>query len=152
MATAPTAFVSVARRIDVRIPRVGTIVMPILILALGFYVLYPLVLILVNSFNVARITEPARYGLDNWVIAFSQPRILQSIGNTVLVFALYMTIGLPLAVLIAWSLARIRMPFAHGLEFLFWVSYMLPALFTTIGWMMLLDPDRSEEHTSELQS
>src|ERR1051326_3348511 len=141
MATTQTAFVNVARRFEVRAPRAGTIVMPIVIVALGFYVLYPLVLILVNSFNVARITEPARYGLDNWVVAFSQPRILQSIGNTVLVFALYMSLGFPLAVLIAWSLARIRMPFAYGLEFLFWVSYMLPSLFTTIGWMMLLDPD-----------
>jgi iron(III) transport system permease protein len=44
-------------------------------------------------------------------------------------------------VAIAWALARVRMPFSHGLEFLFWVSYMLPSLFTTIGWMMLLDPD-----------
>src|SRR5262249_52719075 len=41
--------------------RLDGIVMPIIILVLGFYVLYPLALILVNSFNVARIAEPARY-------------------------------------------------------------------------------------------
>ena len=41
----------------------------------------------------------------------------------------------------AWALARVRMPFASGLEFLFWTSFMLPSLFTTIGWMMVLDPD-----------
>ena len=102
--------------------------MPILIVALGFYVVYPLVLILVNSFNVARISEPARYGLDNWFVAFSQPRLLQSLGNTIVVYFMYTTIGFPFAVLIAWALARIRMPFAHGLEFLFWVSFMLPSL------------------------
>src|SRR5919206_2595504 len=130
-----------ARTLQVGRVRVDVVVMPIVILALAFYVVYPLVLILVNSFNVARIAEPARYGLDNWVAAFSQPRVLQSLGNTVLVYACYMSIGFPIAVLIAWALARIRMPFAHGLEFLFWVSYMLPSLFTTIGWMMLLDPD-----------
>ena len=130
-----------ARTLQVGRVRVDVVVMPIVILALGFYVVYPLVLILVNSFNVARIAEPARYGLDNWLAAFSQPRVLQSLGNTVLVYVLYTGIGFPIAVLIAWALARIRMPFAHGLEFLFWVSYMLPSLFTTIGWMMLLDPD-----------
>jgi iron(III) transport system permease protein len=121
--------------------RVGAIVMPILIVLLGFYVVYPLVLILVNSFNVARITEPPRYGLDNWVAAFSQPRLFQSLANTLVVYFLYTSIGFPIAVVIAWALARLRMPFAHGLEFLFWVSFMLPSLFTTIGWMMLLDPD-----------
>jgi iron(III) transport system permease protein len=120
--------------------RLGMVVMPIVIVALGFYVIYPLLLILLNSFNVARLAEPARYGLDNWVVAFSQPRLLQSLGNSVLVYVFYTTLGFPIAVMIAWALARIRMPFAYGLEFLFWVSFMLPSLFTTIGWMMLLDP------------
>src|SRR5919199_1595726 len=138
---ASVATTAAPRTLQVGRVRVGTVVMPIIIVALGFYVVYPLLLILLNSFNVARIAEAPRYGLDNWAAAFSQPRVLQSLGNTVLVYALYMSIGFPIAVLIAWALARIRMPFAHGLEFLFWVSYMLPSLFTTIGWMMLLDPD-----------
>lgn len=141
MAAVQTRSVAVPAAFNVGRLRVGVVVMPILIVGLGFYVVYPLVLILVNSFNVASIAEPARYGLDNWVAAFSQPRLLQSLGNTVIVYFLYETIGFPIAVIIAWALARIRMPFAHGLEFLFWVSFMLPSLFTTIGWMMLLDPD-----------
>jgi iron(III) transport system permease protein len=141
MAAVQTRSVAVPPAFNIGRLRVGVVVMPVLIVGLGFYVVYPLVLILVNSFNVAGITEPARYGLDNWVAAFSQPRLLQSLGNTVLVYLLYETIGFPIAVIIAWALARIRMPFTHGLEFLFWVSFMLPSLFTTIGWMMLLDPD-----------
>ena len=44
---------------------------------------------------------------------------------TILVYFLYTTVGFPIAVVIAWALARIRMPFAYGLEFLFWVSFML---------------------------
>ena len=42
---------------------------------------------------------------------------------------------------IAWLLARTKIPFSHTLEFLFWVSYMVPALPTTIAWITLLDPD-----------
>src|SRR5882762_11131255 len=141
MATVQSTAATAPRAFQIGRLRIGAIVMPILIVGLGFYAVYPLVLILVNSFNVARITEPARYGLDNWVAAFSQPRLLQSLANTLAVYFLYTSIGFPIAVVIAWALARIRMPFAHGLEFLFWVSYMLPSLFTTIGWMMLLDPD-----------
>src|SRR5882762_948032 len=141
MATLRTTAAAAPQAVGVGRVRIGAIVMPILIVGLGFYVVYPLVLILVNSFNVARITEPARYGLDNWVAAFAQPRLFQSLANTLVVYFLYTTIGFPIAVAIAWALARIRLPFAHGLEFLFWVSFMLPSLFTTIGWMMLLDPD-----------
>lgn len=125
----------------VPMPSLGLTVMCIVIAALGFYIIYPLFLILLNSFNVARIAEPARFGFENWVAAFSTPSVLQSVGNTVLVYALYTSVAFPLAVGIAWALARCRLPWAGGLEFMFWVSYMLPSLFTTIGWMMLLDPD-----------
>ncbi|HXT53011.1 MAG TPA: hypothetical protein VN826_00805, partial [Candidatus Eisenbacteria bacterium] len=41
----------------------GTLIMAVLIGLMGFYVLYPLVLILINSFNTATIAEPPVYGL-----------------------------------------------------------------------------------------
>ena len=50
-------------------------------------------------------------------------------------------ISFPIGVTIAWVLARTRIPFSHTLEFLFWVSYMVPSLPTTIAWITLLDPD-----------
>jgi iron(III) transport system permease protein len=34
------------------------------------------------------------------------------------------------------------MPFSNALEFMFWVSFMLPNISTTVGWAFLLDPDR----------
>jgi iron(III) transport system permease protein len=37
-------------------------------------------------------------------------------------------------------LARTPIRFSRGLEFMFWVSFMLPGLTTTIGWSLLLDP------------
>jgi iron(III) transport system permease protein len=50
-------------------------------------------------------------------------------------------ISFPVGVAIAWILARTKIPCSHTLEFLFWVSYMVPALPTTIAWITLLDPD-----------
>jgi iron(III) transport system permease protein len=122
-------------------PSTGLLAMSLIILGLGFYILYPLLLIFINSFNVARIGEPARYGLDNWTAAFAGAGIFQSIWNTIFIYVCYMSVAFPMAVLIAWLLARCRIPWAGGLEVMFWVSYMLPGLFTTIGWMMLIDPD-----------
>jgi len=128
-------------RKEFRLPSTGTFVMSALILTFGFYILYPVVLIFVNSFNIASIVDPYQFSFQNWQAAFSQPGVMKSIGNTFLVYVAYTSISFPLAVVIAWILARTRIPYSHGLEFLFWVSFMLPSLSTTIGWTFLLDPD-----------
>lgn len=124
-----------------RRPNTGTFVMAVLILTFGFYILYPVLLIFVNSFNIASIVEPYQFSFRNWQAAFSQPGVMRSIGNTFLIYFAYTSISFPLGVVIAWILARSRVRYSHGLEFMFWVSFMLPSLSTTIGWTFLLDPD-----------
>ena len=122
-------------------PKVGTFIMAVLILFFGFYVVYPILLIFVQSFNVAGvILGEYSFSFDNWRKAFAEPGVLESLGNTVLVFAAYTAVSFPLAVVIAWLLARTKMRWSRGLEFMFWVSFMLPNLTTTIGWTLLLDP------------
>ena len=78
-------------------------------------------------------------GFDNWRLAYQQPGLLVSLGNSFLIWALTMVVSFPVAVLVSWMLARTRMPFSHGLEFMFWISYMMPGLATTIAWIALLD-------------
>jgi iron(III) transport system permease protein len=115
--------------------------MVVILLTLGFYFLYPIFLIGMNSFNITNslLADPV-YGLDNWRSAFSQPELFTAVGNTFLIFGLQLVIGFPIAIAIAWSLARARMPFTYGLEFLFWVAYLVPSISITIGWMLLMDP------------
>jgi len=124
----------------IRTRYVGAALMVTLIITLGAYLVGPIVLILINSFNVARFSEPAVFGLENWRMAFAQPALLQSLWNTVMVFWLYTAIAFPVAVLIAWILARTKIPFSRGWEMGFWLSYMLPGLATTIGWIYAFDP------------
>lgn len=121
-------------------PSPGTFVMSVLVLVFGFYIVYPVLLIFLNSFNVGGLVGPTRFSLENWRAAFSQPGLPQSLGNTLLVYFSYTLVSFPVAVLIAWILARTRIPFSNGLEFMFWISFMLPNLSTTIGWTFLLDP------------
>src|SRR3970282_1885348 len=61
--------------------------------------------------------------------------------NPLLIWWLSVAISFPVGVTIAWMHARTKIPFSNTLEFLFWVSYMVPALPTTIAWITLLDPD-----------
>jgi iron(III) transport system permease protein len=49
-------------------------------------------------------------------------------------------IALPLGIFISWLLARTNILCANALEFGFWISFFLPGLATTFGWMLMLDP------------
>jgi iron(III) transport system permease protein len=121
----------------------GHLVMAVVLLALGYFLLWPALLLLINSFNAAVdwFVEPRRWGVDHWINAVRRPGLIKSIGNSLLVWSLSVAISFPVGVTIAWLLARTKIPFSHTLEFLFWISYMVPALPTTIAWITLLDPD-----------
>ena len=117
--------------------------MAVVLIALGYFLIWPVLLLLINSFNAASdwFVEPRAWGVKHWVNAFQRPGLLTSLGNSLLIWSLTVTVSFPAGVAIAWLLARTKIPFSHTLEFLFWVSYMVPALPTTIAWITLLDPD-----------
>ena len=133
---------SATGRLALRRPGVGVFVMAGVIIVLGFYLIYPVFLILLNSFNVAPevFVGPREWGLGNWQVAFKQPGLLTSIGNSLLIWTLTFSFSMPIGVALAWTLARVRIPLSHTLEFLFWVSYMMPSMATTIAWITLFDP------------
>ena len=118
----------------------GTAIMAALIGFMGFYVLYPLTLIVINSFNTATIAEPEVYGLDAWRKAFAEPGIWRALLNSVKIGIVLQIIALPSGIFLSWLLARTNIYGAGLFEFGFWISFILPNLATTFGWMLLLDP------------
>src|SRR5215471_19505583 len=114
----------------------GNALMALLIGLMGFYVLYPLLLIIINSFNTATIAEPPVYGLKAWREAFSERGIWLSLWNSVRIGIVLQLIAFPLGIFTAWLLARTNIPFAYNFEFFFWVSFVLPNLATTFGWIL----------------
>jgi len=118
----------------------GTALMAVLIGFMGFYVVYPLLLIIINSFNTATIAEPPVYGLKAWKEAFAEPGIWRSLWNSVKIGIVLQVVALPTGIFISWLLARTNILFANALEFGFWISFFMPGLATTFGWMLLLDP------------
>ena len=127
------------------VPRLttGHFIMAVVLLVWGYFLIWPVILLLINSFNAASdwFVEPRIWGLRHWQNAFQRPGLLRSLGNSLLIWSLTVGISFPIGVAIAWILARTRIPFNHTLEFMFWISYMVPALPTTIAWITLLDPD-----------
>ena len=109
--------------------------------AVAFCVVYPIFLVVLQSFQVAAPGQPARYGLDGWRAAFDEPALRTALVNTLTVTFVRQLISLPLAVLVAWLLARTDLPGRGWIEFAFWAAFFLPPLTVTLGWVLLLDPD-----------
>src|SRR5262249_52979866 len=121
----------------------GHFIMAAVLLVLGYFLVWPVLLLLINSFNAAGdwFVEPRVLGLRHWQNAFQPPGLLQFLRHSLLIWSWTVSFSFPIGVAIAWLLARTRVPFSHSLEFMFWISYMVPTLPTTIAWISLLDPD-----------
>ena len=111
-----------------------------LLIVVGFLVLTPLFLMILNSFQTARPGQPIVWGMEGWVKAFNTPGILKAINNTFTLAITRQTIALFVGAFFAWLIARSDIPMKGMLEFFFWLSFFLPALPETMGWILLLDP------------
>jgi iron(III) transport system permease protein len=123
-----------------RRPQWPSLPMSALIVTVGFLVLTPLVLMILNSFQIARPGQPIVWGAEGWVKAFTTPGILSAITNTFSLAITRQAMALLIGAFFAWLVARTDIPMKGFLEFLFWLSFFLPALPETMGWILLLDP------------
>jgi iron(III) transport system permease protein len=108
---------------------------------LSFVVIYPILMLIINSFVITRPWQPPEYGLNAWRFALLDRGMLLAMWNTVQLAAVHQAISLPLAVLIAWLLGRTNIPGARGLEFFFWLTFFMPVIPTIQAWILLLDPN-----------
>ena len=120
--------------------RMPSLMMAGLLLVVGFLVLTPLVLMILNSFQTARPGQPILWGVDGWVKAFTTPGIVKAMTNTFTLAITRQSIALVLGCFFAWLIARTDIPMKGFLEFFFWLSFFLPALPEAMGWILLLDP------------
>jgi iron(III) transport system permease protein len=104
-------------------------------------VLYPAGVIVLSSFETPGVKLVSGFGLQAWKIAFADPAITSAIWNTLTITLARQAVALPVAILLAWVIARTDVPYARTLEFLFWLGFFLPPLPVTMGWILLLDPD-----------
>ena len=116
------------------------LLLTLLLALLAFAVLYPIFLLLAASFQVETTDKAIAYSLDAWKGALNEPGIAQAFLNTLLVTGLVQAISIPIAILIAWVIARTDMLGARFAELLFWVTFFIPTLAVTAGWILVLDP------------
>ena len=121
-------------------PHLPSLPMALLLVVVGFFVLTPLCLMILNSFQTARPGEAIVWGFEGWVKAFTTPGIVNAMNNTFYLAITRQAIALLIGAFFAWLVARTDIPMKGLLEFFFWLSFFLPALPETMGWILLLDP------------
>ena len=124
----------------IRSLQIPALPMAILLVVVGFLVLTPLCLMILNSFQTARPGEAIVWGFEGWVKASTTPGIVNAISNTFSLAITRQAIALLIGAFFAWLVARSDIPMKGLLEFFFWLSFFLPALPETMGWILLLDP------------
>src|SRR6202035_3067335 len=107
----------------------------------AFGVVYPILLVVLQSFQTALPGQAARYGLDGWRAALAEPALRTSLLNTLGVTLVRQELALPLAILVAWLLARTDLPGRRWIEIAFWAAFFLPPLTVTLSWIPLPDPE-----------
>src|SRR5690606_19702266 len=100
---------------------------------------YPILLLLINSFRIGDgiFTPTQGYGFANWTRALTDANFLRAMGNTFLVVIIVQLVATPVAVGIAWLMARTDLPGKGWFELAFWVAFFLPTLPMTLGYILL---------------
>jgi iron(III) transport system permease protein len=110
------------------------------LLFFGVVMALPVLSLLVSSFNVAQPGQPAEYGLNNWIEAFSDSTTLSSLWTSFALSTVRLIPSMTLAVLVAWLIARTDMPGGNVVEVLCWFAFFVPDFPLTLAWILLLDP------------
>lgn len=112
----------------------------LMLLFFGIVMALPIIFLLIGSFNTSDPGQPAHYGLENWVRAFSDPATLSALWMSFLISVVRLVPSIALSVIVAWLIARTDMPGGHLVEFLCWVAFFVPDFPLSLAWILLLDP------------
>lgn len=111
-----------------------------LAVVLLFVAAYPLVLLLVKSFQVSPPYAPVEWGFGAWESAFDDPSVPRTLLNTFSLGIVRVALAAALGIFFAWVVTRTTAPWRRFVELGLWLGFFLPLLPLTLGWFLLLDP------------
>ena len=126
------------RRFQLRSNPLGVAFILTLILV-GFFVIVPIALLLLNSFLVGTIGQETQFGFSNWTSVLSDTRVRKAIWNTITLALTQQSIALCVALVLAWLFARTDLPGRFMFEFAMWTALFLPPITVTLAWILVFD-------------
>lgn len=111
-------------------------------LVLGYFVLPPLVILLITSFQATRGGRVTGYTLDHYQELFSLASATPAIVSNTLIFGLgSAAVGVVTGTVLAWIVERTNSPFKTLAYVTAFVSFAVPGIVKVIGWILLLGPE-----------
>ncbi len=103
-------------------------------------ILYPLIILFIGSFAVEKFGKPTVYTFANYVRAFTDPRIMKSFLNTLLVCLGTSVFSTIFGVFLAWASSRADYPYRKTLEIFNLLPFFLSPLVMSVAWICLGAP------------
>jgi iron(III) transport system permease protein len=103
--------------------------------------IYPVAMMLRGSLSTGRLSNLGPLTLHNYTTVYSSPETYQVLATTAL-YAVSLAIGsCLLGLTLAWISMRTNAPLARHMPWLVLVGYALPGTLTSIGWILLANPN-----------
>lgn len=110
-----------------------------LIVIVGFLTLCPVLMLLLGSFSQG-LTAFGHFTVAKYIAAYTDPYLLQVIGNTVIFVVGATLLATVLALFLAYLNTRTNIPFKSAFTVLSIVPMMIPHLLFAVSWALLLNP------------
>ncbi|NDA46395.1 MAG: hypothetical protein EBY21_03790 [Alphaproteobacteria bacterium] len=109
-----------------------------LLLVIAFITLAPVLYVVIESFDIAKLGAPYQFGLDGWRDMIDSQRTLNAA-----LYSFILSLRVPLAIVIAlvmsWLLIRFDIPGRRFIELSLMFGFFLPSVPMMMGWILLLD-------------
>lgn len=144
MAVATRVRQSIRSRVST-IPRGEYVLLAVALFVAGWLILPALLVTIVQAFRVPAgnlfFEATSSWGISNFPDVYSGNRAL---GSTAIDTAIYtvgaVSLGFSLGLVIAWLIERTDLPFRNIVFVVLLFPLMMPAIVTTLGWIILLGP------------
>src|SRR5262249_59642205 len=87
-----------------------SVVCTVVLGVVALLVVYPVLLLVVHSFEVGPFGRETHWGLENWAAALTETQLTSAIWNTISLAVTRQVIGLALAIGVAWLLGCTNLP------------------------------------------
>jgi iron(III) transport system permease protein len=111
-----------------------------LCLGVAALTLLPVATLFLSSVRVEVYGEPTHFSLSHFGFFFGTPRMLRSLGNTLVLAAGTTVVAGALGLALAWLHGRTNVPWRHGLEVLSLVPFFLSPYVGAVAWTYLASP------------
>ena len=109
-----------------------------LLLLVAFITLAPVLYVVIESFDVARLGAPYQFGLDGWRDMIASQRTLNAAFYS-LILSLRVPLAIVIALVMSWLLIRFDIPGRRFIELSLMFGFFLPSVPMMMGWILLLD-------------